>query len=60
MRYYLDHETDKFVPVPVYVNVANGMMVQRFDGPREGEIPWEVQGEGDARLADQVSEASVL
>ena len=40
MRYFLDRQTDKFVPVPAYVDVKTGMLVQRFDGPREGEIPY--------------------
>lgn len=61
MRYYLDYGQDKFVPVPVYVNVANGMLVQRFDGPRDGEIPWSGgQDEGNAGLANAVSEAADL
>lgn len=58
MRYYLDHEQDKFVPVPVYVDVKSGMLVQRFDGPREGEIPYTQpmeDGNGqDARSGHQV------
>ena len=55
MRYFLDHATDTFVPVPAYLHVESGMMVQRFDGPRDGEIPWPggQDDDEDARERDQ-------
>jgi len=56
MRYYLDHQRNRFTLVPIYVDVKTGMLVQRFDGPREGEVPLAGgQDNGkDARQRDEV------
>jgi hypothetical protein len=60
MRYYLDHQSGKFEPVPMYVNRDNGMVVQRFDGPRPWETPWRDEDGENARDDAAGQDAAVL